>query len=188
MGRPSTARDRLLEAACDLMGSRGYGSIGVAEICATADVRKGSFYHFFESKQALVLAAIDAHWAAQRPGWVTTLASPGGPASLEKLLADQVAYQRYTLAATGSIRGCLLANLALELSSADEVIKARLAAIFDEQISLVAAELGGDKPLARAVLAQLEGMVLFARLANSVSPLDDLWPQTQRLLGPARAS
>ncbi|HCU50381.1 MAG TPA: TetR family transcriptional regulator, partial [Micromonosporaceae bacterium] len=48
MGRSSTARERILAAACELMLSRGYGSIGVAEICARADVKKGSFYHFFE--------------------------------------------------------------------------------------------------------------------------------------------
>ena len=35
-----------MDAACELMHNRGYGSIGVAEICARADVRKGSFYHF----------------------------------------------------------------------------------------------------------------------------------------------
>ncbi|MFD6676979.1 TetR/AcrR family transcriptional regulator [Rhodococcus zopfii] len=46
MGRFSDARERLLAASGDLMHQLGYAAIGVAEICARAGVRKGSFYHF----------------------------------------------------------------------------------------------------------------------------------------------
>jgi AcrR family transcriptional regulator len=41
----------------------------VAEICKTAGVPKGSFYYFFESKEALALAVIEEHWAAERREW-----------------------------------------------------------------------------------------------------------------------
>ncbi len=34
----------------------------MSEICEAADVRKGSFYHFFASKQELAVAVIDRHW------------------------------------------------------------------------------------------------------------------------------
>ncbi|WP_431045476.1 TetR/AcrR family transcriptional regulator [Streptomyces sp. P1-3] len=195
MGRTSTARERLLDAACSLMLSRGYGAIGVAEICARADVKKGSFYHFFESKQALTMEAINAHWAAQRPGWVTTLGGDG-PAEdrLERLFLDQAAAQRTAKTEGGAVNGCLFGNLALELSTQDAVVQTRLAEIFDEQITLVhaaltdAAEQGtipapaATRTTARAVLAQLEGMVMFAKLTNDPSVLDGLWAQTSRLL------
>ncbi|WKX69279.1 TetR/AcrR family transcriptional regulator [Streptomyces sp. XD-27] len=195
MGRTSTARERLLDAACSLMLSRGYGAIGVAEICARADVKKGSFYHFFASKQALTIEAINAHWAAQRPGWVATL-DGDGPAEdrLERLFLDQAAAQRTAKAEGGAVNGCLFGNLALELSTQDAVVQTRLAEIFDEQIALVhaaltdAAEQGtipapaATRTTARAVLAQLEGMVMFAKLTNDPSVLDGLWAQTSRLL------
>ncbi|MBT2507637.1 TetR/AcrR family transcriptional regulator [Streptomyces sp. ISL-98] len=195
MGRTSTARERLLDAACGLMLSRGYGTIGVAEICARADVKKGSFYHFFESKQALTIEAINAHWAAQRPGWVATLRGDG-PAEdrLERLFLDQAAAQRTAKAQDGAVNGCLFGNLALELSTQDAAVRARLAEIFEEQIDLVhaaltdAAEQGtiptpaATRTTARAVLAQLEGMVMFAKLANDPAVLDGLWAQTSRLL------
>ncbi|WP_274564838.1 TetR/AcrR family transcriptional regulator [Streptomyces spiramyceticus] len=195
MGRTSTARERLLDAACGLMLSRGYGTIGVAEICARADVKKGSFYHFFESKQALTIEAINAHWAAQRPGWVATLRGDG-PAEdrLEQLFLHQAAAQRTAKTQDGAVNGCLFGNLALELSNQDTAVQARLTEIFEEQIDLVhaaltdAAEQGtiptpaATRTTARAVLAQLEGMVMFAKLANDPAVLDGLWAQTSRLL------
>src|SRR5262245_51044563 len=118
MGRTSTARERLLDAACELMQARSYGTVGVAEVCARADVRKGSFYHFFPSKQALTLAAIDTHWGRQREDWVGVLgARRRDPLRrLERLFTVTADTQRAALAATGSLPGCPLANLALELS------------------------------------------------------------------------
>ncbi|MCP9958603.1 MULTISPECIES: TetR/AcrR family transcriptional regulator [Streptomyces] len=195
MGRTSTARERLLDAACGLMLSRGYGTIGVAEICARAEVKKGSFYHFFESKQALTIEAINAHWAAQRSDWTATLRGDG-PAEdrLERLFLDQAAAQRAVKDEGGAVSGCLFGNLALEMSNQDEAVQARLAEIFDEQIDLVhaalkdAAEQGAipeaaaTRTTARAVLAQLEGTVMFAKLANDPSVMDGLWSQVSRLL------
>lgn len=66
MGR-TDARDRLLQAAIDLIWTSSYGAVSVDAICERADVRKGSFYHFFASKDELVVAALDAHWATRRP-------------------------------------------------------------------------------------------------------------------------
>ncbi|MFF8275048.1 TetR/AcrR family transcriptional regulator [Streptomyces lateritius] len=198
MGRTSTARERLLDAAGDLMRSRGYSSLGVAEICARAEVKKGSFYHFFESKQALTVEVVDAYWQGERTCWTDELAR-SAPAldRLRRLLDAMAAVQRRTKEASGTVDGCLLGNLALELSTQEPGVRARLEEIFDEQIELVAAVLAeaaaeGAVPAeratvatARAVVAQLEGMVLFAKLKNDPGVMDDLWPHTLRLVGAA---
>ena len=42
------------------MWERGYEAVGVAELCAEAGAPRGSFYYWWPSKQALVLAMIDA--------------------------------------------------------------------------------------------------------------------------------
>src|SRR6058998_189738 len=121
MGRTSQAREQLLDAACELMHGRGYGSIGVAEICARADVRKGSFYYFFESKQALTVAALHAYWTNQRIAWESHLRGNGAPLSrLEKLFRAQAAEQRRAKSTGGAVTGCLFGNLALELSAQDD--------------------------------------------------------------------
>ena len=195
MGRSSDARERLLDSAAQLILRRGYAAIGVAEICASADVRKGSFYHFFESKQALTIEVIDEYWSCQRTGWEAILGSESTALQrIENLFRAQAEGQRVSKASSGFVDGCLLGNLALELSNQDAVVASRLTAIFDEQIKLLeevlteAAE-HGDIPAtstgpakARALLAQLEGSVMFAKLANDPSLLDDLWANTSLLL------
>ncbi|MBF6214045.1 TetR/AcrR family transcriptional regulator [Nocardia puris] len=189
MGRTSDAADRLLAAACALMHDRGYSGIGVAEICAHADVRKGSFYHFFPSKEELTIAVVDRHWETQRPEWIRAREGDGPALNrLAVLLDGQAAAQRADKAATGTVRGCLLANLGLELSTQEARVQRRIREVFDEQTAIVAAILtqaGVPAPdeTARAVLAQLEGAVLFAKLTNDPASLDDLWSQTRRLLG-----
>jgi TetR/AcrR family transcriptional repressor of nem operon len=198
MGRTSTARDRLIDATGALMRTRGYSSLGVAEICAKAEVKKGSFYHFFESKQALTVEAVNAYWNAERTCWTTELAATR-PAldRLRRLLNTMAQLQRRMKETSGTVDGCLLGNLALELSTQEPAVRARLEEIFDEQIALVAATLGaaadeGTVPrerateaTARAVVAHVEGLVMFAKLKNDPSVLDDLWPHTLLLLGAA---
>jgi TetR/AcrR family transcriptional repressor of nem operon len=200
MGRPSDARERLLDVACRLIGRHGYGGLGVAEICSAAGVPKGSFYYFFESKQGLSHAVIDMHWAAQREQWTAILSGDeagAGPllGRLRTLFEATAATQRQQQREAGSVTGCLFATLALELSAQDQDARLHLQRVFDEQVTLVAAlveqavELGEipawirPTPAAKSVVAQLEGVVLFAKLANDPSQLDDLWEQTLLLLG-----
>lgn len=170
----------------------------MAEICARADVRKGSFYHFFESKQALTIAVVDAHWRAQRSAWTAVLQEPV-PAldRLERLFHEQAEGQRRAKLSAGAVHGCLLANLALELSQQDSLVRERLEEIFTEQIGLVQAALDDaanegvippPRPgTARSLVAQLEGLVLFAKLSNDPGILDGLWEQVRLLLGAADA-
>jgi TetR/AcrR family transcriptional regulator, transcriptional repressor for nem operon len=197
MGRSSAARQSLMDSAGELIFERGYAAVGVAEICARAGVLKGSFYHFFPSKQALTVAAVDDYWTRQRACWAKLLGDQRNRAldRLRAVFAANVETQTADKRDRGVVRGCLLGNLALELSAHDPVMRARLDTVFGEQVEMVretlvaAAAEGTLEPgratagTARALLAQLEGMVLFAKVANDPGVLDALWPQVLRLLG-----
>jgi TetR/AcrR family transcriptional repressor of nem operon len=66
-GRPSkqpegAARQKLLDAALSLVRTKGYASTTVDNMCETAGVTKGAFFHHFESKEALGIAAAE-HWS-----------------------------------------------------------------------------------------------------------------------------
>lgn len=54
---PATSRDRLVAATIDLVRANGYASTRVEDVCSAAGVTKGSFFHHFESKEDLAIAA-----------------------------------------------------------------------------------------------------------------------------------
>jgi len=57
-----SAKDKLLDASLSLIRERGFTATTVDELCARAGVTKGAFFHHFESKDALGVAAV-AHWS-----------------------------------------------------------------------------------------------------------------------------
>src|SRR3954463_9547729 len=66
MPRVSDAKEKLMDAAQSLIWESSYGTTSVDDICAKADVRKGSFYHFFKSKAELEVAALEADWRGKQ--------------------------------------------------------------------------------------------------------------------------
>jgi TetR/AcrR family transcriptional regulator, transcriptional repressor for nem operon len=195
MGRTSDARRKILDAAESLIGQRGYSALGVAEICKAAGVPKGSFYYFFESKEALALAVIDEHWDAERRDWERILGDDTPPLEqLRRLFEATEAELRAGQISCGTVSGCLFGNLTLELSNQTEPIRGRLQEIFDAQAELVEAaitrarergEVSVTDPqeAARSVVAQLEGQVMFAKLYNNTTNLSLLWSNCLALLG-----
>lgn len=195
MGRTSDAKQKILGAARSLIEGRGYSALGVAEICKAAGVPKGSFYYFFESKESLALAVVDEHWAAQRRDWTRVLEADGEPLQrLRGLFEETQAGQRAVQEGCGIVSGCLFGNLTLELSNQTEAVRRRLQEIFDAQVDMVEtvvkeARERGDvtvadtREAARAVVAQLEGQVMFAKLYNSTERLTPLWNNCLALLG-----
>jgi len=195
MGRKSDARQRILDAGADLFGKRAYSSIGVAEVCTAAGVPKGSFYYFFPSKQALALEVVNEHWIWQRGEWNRILTGQGTVVErLRNLFVTTAEMQSEALKGTGSVTGCLFGNLALEVSSQDDPVRTRLQEIFQEQIDIVETVIreavrGGElkstdpRAAAKAIVAQIEGLVLFAKLFNDPGQLEQLWQNSMNLLG-----
>jgi TetR/AcrR family transcriptional repressor of nem operon len=62
MSPAPTAKQKLLDAALLVIRTKGYAATSVDELCAQAGVAKGSFFHHFENKQALAVAAAQ-YWS-----------------------------------------------------------------------------------------------------------------------------
>ena len=133
MGRTSDARERLIEEASRLFHERSYEGVGVQELCEAAEINKGSFYHFFKSKDDLAAAVIDAHWLAIRDELLApTLADDVAPlARIERFFERLMRDQRSGRRDLGITPGCPLANLAGELCNHEPKLRRKLARVFD---------------------------------------------------------
>lgn len=201
MPRSNDTRDRLVEAASGLWHSRSYADVGVSEICAVADVRKGSFYHFFASKQELAVAVIDRHWEESYEAIVVpAMAADETPLGRVRLITVLIAEEVSRLAERyGVVPGCPFGNLAVELSTIDDDVRERLERLFDDQRRVLQALLDGavaageippgtdTAEAARAMNAYIEGVLLMSKNANDVSMVARMLPLAARLAVPAAA-
>jgi TetR/AcrR family transcriptional repressor of nem operon len=190
MKADSDTRQRILDSARELIYSRSYTDVGVAAICERAEVKKGSFYHFFPSKQELTLAVIEEFFVTFKEQiYGECFSSEMAP--LDRLrLFIQRAYelQREMADLTGQTLGCPFGNLAAEMSTQDGAIREKVDLMFHRMERLLADTLEqavkiGDvgeidvPATARAMVAYVEGVMLMAKTRND--------PEIIRQLGPA---
>ena len=180
-------RQRILSTARELFHGNNYADIGIKQICEAAQVQKGSFYHFFPSKRDLALAVIDDMAEDWAHGFVHEAFDQNLP-PMERLdyLIDAAYYwQKAAKDIEGRMPGCLFGNLVLEVSTRDDVLRAKLTAVFDktktrfEQTLIEAVETGAIAALdtnltAQAMLAYLEGMILLAKSRNDPDVIQHL--------------
>src|SRR5689334_25299272 len=113
MPRPSATRERLVESARYLFWERGFAGTSMADLLSHAGVNSGSFYHFFESKEALLRAVLETYLTALRP-MVVNPAYATTPEPVERIFAILAGYRERILA-TECRYGCPLGRLALEI-------------------------------------------------------------------------
>lgn len=196
MGRPSDARERLIAAARKVIYAHNYEAVTVDELCAAAGVNKSSFYHFFSSKQELVLVALESQWqwfeqTVLAPTFSDHLSAQEQIVRFFDLILEQQQAQKQT---DGHIRGCPFGNLTLEMSTQDEVIRERVEQFFRAWLSyfermLCEAKEQGTVPAtldttvtAQALLAYFEGVMLLAKGRNDPAVIATLRTGTLSLM------
>lgn len=130
MARPPNpdVRRRLLAAGLELVHARGFTASGVKDITDAAGVPKGSFYAYFDSKEAFAAAILEHHWADIEARLLPILDADG--TAQERItrffhaLADEHEAGDFLL-------GCLVGNLSLELGGSSEPVRAELVRILD---------------------------------------------------------
>ena len=106
-------RERLVDAARHLFWERGYAATGLAEILALADANSGSFYHFFDSKDALLRTILETYVEVLDPHVLAPArAEATDPMARVFVLLDSY---RQRLVDTDCRYGCPIGRLALEI-------------------------------------------------------------------------
>jgi TetR/AcrR family transcriptional repressor of nem operon len=178
-----------------MIWASSYGSVSVDDICAKADVNKGSFYYFFKSKSDLAVAAFERHWELKRP-MLDRIFSPQLP-PLERL--DQycrviVEDQKAKYRSFGKMLGCPFCSIGSELGTQDENIRRKMEHVLGRQMkyleSLVrdlAAEglihSRNHRELAEEIASYITGVLMQAKIENSVQHVERIEHGMRRLLG-----
>ncbi len=189
MNAALSTRERIVNVAKERFHARGYADVGIKEICDNAHIQKGSFYHFFSSKEKLALTVIDEFAEDWANGFVAeAFDSRLQPMERIDYLIDAAYFwQKSVKEKNGKIPGCLFGNLALEMSTKNDVLRAKLNAVFtkakarfkdtlDEAVSKGDIEPLDSELTAEAMLAYLEGMILLAKSENDPEVLYKLGP------------
>jgi TetR/AcrR family transcriptional regulator, transcriptional repressor for nem operon len=200
MPRVSDMKERLLDAAMDLIWENSYGATSVDAICDRAGAKKGSFYYFFKSKSELAAAALEDCWNKKRAE-MDSIFSPTVP-PLERFdryfdfVHDRLAEVQKKC---GSILGCPFISVGSEVSTQDQIVRETIDRIMDRKVNYfvsavrdAAAEGLIDAPdpvaKARALFSCYQGMMAQARIQNDIALLRGFKEVAMEVLGAKRAS
>lgn len=182
IGGQHETRTALLRAGVEVLTEKGFTATGIDEILRRVGVPKGSFYHYFGSKEAFGVEVIETYADYFARKLDHCLLDESFPA-LERI-ANFVADARTGMQRHGFRRGCVIGNLGQEMSALPEAYREQLAAVFADWESRLARCLetaraeGTISPAADCMgLATFfwigwEGAVLRAKLELSARPLD----------------
>ncbi|MCR5867844.1 TetR/AcrR family transcriptional regulator [Aquincola sp. J276] len=179
--RPDT-REHLLRTGVAVLTEKGYSAVGIDEILRLAQVPKGSFYHYFGSKEAFGQALIAAY-AAYFANKLDRCFADASVPPLQRL-RHFIADARAGMARHGFKRGCLVGNLGQEMGTLPESFRAQLQEVFMDwqartAACLAEAQQAGEiapqldcRNLAQFFWIGWEGAVLRAKLERSPQALE----------------
>jgi TetR/AcrR family transcriptional repressor of nem operon len=176
-------REKVLKAAAQAIRAEGPHRIGVAGVMSKAGLTHGGFYAHFESKDALVAAAIDQMFEQARERF-TSEVKDLPPAEALSAYVDFYLSERHRDARTS---GCPMPVLAGDLPRLDRAARARFAqgvAALTDSVAKRAEQLDLPTPraLARSVVAELVGALSLARAEPDVDVSNAMLADSRELV------
>jgi len=162
-------RDRLVVAALDLFAARGYHATRVSDIVQRAGVAQGTFYLYFESKEALFIHLVDAFFARVLAATLGTY-RPEAALTPQDALAQVRAIWRATLSRCRDERA-LVSVILREATGLGPTVTAHVQANYQRVVDGLAAFVaqGSASGLLRPIDPQLVGWVILGMLERAVS-------------------
>jgi AcrR family transcriptional regulator len=177
---PQGLRASVLDAAARLFQARGYHATAMRDIMDATGVSAGALHHYFPTKDSLALAVINERVApAVREAWIDPVrTAPSVSRAIRRVFAGIIR----GIEQRGSVAGCPLNNLAMELSASEPQFREAIRSIFGEwQAALeegISRTRGGARldrakraAAATFVVASYSGAMNLAKAMQSASPL-----------------
>lgn len=186
-------RARILAAGTQVMLRKGYNGTGVQEIAQDAGVPKGSFYHYFESKEDFAIQALHYYYLPRLERFARALDAPDG-SPRERILHCYRELVGYFASQEEPSHQCFIGSLCHEKAGESQPIGYAASAILKRSTEVLAAcleqaqaagEVSAEQdPLALAAFigAAWEGALLRMKIDRQIQPLQVFILQLERLL------
>jgi len=185
-------REQILAVGQRIMAAKGFSAVGLNEILTEASVPKGSFYHYFGSKDAFGVALLDSYFEAYLADMDAMLVQAGGPVG-DALMAyfDSWQSNQSFLDCQGK---CLVVKLAAEVADLSEAMRlalkegtsgiiSRLAAVIGRGVADGALAVDGSPEyLAEMLYQQWLGASVMVKIVRDTAPFDAAMAITRRTL------
>ena len=171
----SPTRQRLIDAAVRRFYRDGFRNVGIDQVLADVGISKTAFYKHFESKEDLMLAALEMQNCWLQDTLRTMIRERGGPTAIGQLRAvlDVVEH----IIESDDFHGCIFVNVAMEFPLPHE--PAHIAAsqnkqAIEEIVNAISEEAGADEPklLAQELCLIMEGAYVTRQVTGNKNTVD----------------
>ena len=196
MGRRNQSREKLIEAFIELTWLNSYGSITVNAICDHVNVKKGSFYHSFESKEDLAIVAFEKLWMEEYKPKMDEQFSPTKPPlkRLSDWIEEGLKEFQELYDKEQRVVGCPFFNLGMELATTQPMVRDKIVEVMNYFMSYLSSSLreavaNGEIQLdsvddtADAIFSMVEGAISFSRITNDPKKVQHLPKMINQMLG-----
>jgi len=168
-------RQRLVEAAVRRFYRDGFRSVGIDQVLADVGISKTAFYKHFESKEDLMLAALETQNRWLQDTFRTMIHQRGGPTAIGRLYAVLDVVER--LIESDDFHGCIFVKVAMEFPLPHEpahVLASKSKQAIEDIVHALAVEADASDPraLARELCLIMEGAYVTRQLTGDKSTMD----------------
>jgi AcrR family transcriptional regulator len=171
----SSTRQQLVDAAIRRFYRDGFRSVGIDQVLADVGISKTAFYKHFESKEDLMLAALESQNCWLQDTFRTLMQERGGPTALGQLhaLLDVVE----SILESDNFQGCIFVNAAMEFPLPHEpahIAAAQNKQAIEDLVCGVASEAGATDPraLAKELCLIMEGAYVTRHVSGNKQTVD----------------
>jgi TetR/AcrR family transcriptional regulator, transcriptional repressor for nem operon len=180
---PTDVRQQLLDRGMAMLLRQGYNDLGLAALLESTNTPKGSFYHYFKSKEDFAMQVLDLYMQGAHQGLDLCLKDNSLPALQRVRRFFELSERKYR---EEGYLGCLVGGLGQELSGVSDVFRRKVEECFSQIESRLAdclklAAKRGElkrstdtRKLAKLLMTCWEGAALRSRLQRDPAPLHEM--------------